>query len=338
MLLSSVAEAMLWTGRYVERSRALARTVLAYERLSLDLPETRSADLRPLMRVIGREQPAGAEAASTTSESLQALVLDAENPSSVLGALGRARENLRRGRVDVPPEVWATMNALYLRLSEVKVARMADVLTVLEEVVAAGSRIEGELTAGMMRDDAYSFLRIGEHLERGDMLLRTMDALVSAIDPRGPERLFDDVRWMGLLQAVAAQSMYRRRHHTHVDLPTVLEFLALDAAFPRSLSHCLAVIAEELQKLPRAEEAQAAHTISVREVTALADSSAAGLRSQVSRVLFALATLQRALKVSYFPEEPRADAHREPAATPRARSEGSTASLPPGAVQAAVGR
>src|SRR5271167_1440569 len=114
MLLSSAAEAMFWMGRYLERAQALARTVQAYERLSLDLPGARSLDLRPLLGLIGREvtQDQDTEAVGETTALLRALVLDHDTPSSVMGAVCHARANLRRGRVTAPPEVWATLNSL----------------------------------------------------------------------------------------------------------------------------------------------------------------------------------------------------------------------------------
>ena len=49
MLLSSVAEAMFWSGRYIERAQALSRTIQAVERLSLDLPGKHAEGLVPLL-------------------------------------------------------------------------------------------------------------------------------------------------------------------------------------------------------------------------------------------------------------------------------------------------
>jgi uncharacterized alpha-E superfamily protein len=325
MLLSSAAEAMFWTGRYIERAQALARTVQAYERLSLDLPGVRSLDARPLLGLVGYEALRDTGSIADTSGLLRALVLDVDNPSSVMGALCQARENLRRGRVATPPEVWTTLNALYVRRSEVDAEQTASVLGVLEEVVAAGSRIEGELTASMTRDAAYSFLRIGCHLERADMQLRTMKAFLPVIGPSGPERVFDDVRWMGLLDAVAAHSMYRRHHHTHVDLPAVLEFLVLEAPFPRSLAHCFHVIDEELLRLPRHREAREAECIARHVASALAGTSAAALPVRLSLVLSALAELHAALKASYFPDPPQPPL---PILPPRAEAQ-TVATTPP---------
>ena len=324
MLLSSAAEAMFWMGRYLERAQSLARTVQAYERLSLDLPGAQSLDLRPLLGFVGREAQ-GPAAIAETGALLHAVVLDPDTPSSVLGAVCQARANLRRGRVTTPPEVWATLNRLYVQLSDVDTTHTTSVLSVLEDVVASGSRIEGELTASMTRDAAYSFLRIGFHLERADMLVRAMKVLLPVIGPSGPERAFDDVRWAGLLEAIGARSMYRRRHHTRVDLSAVLEFLVLEDRFPRSLVHCLRVIDEELRSLPLHTGARAQLSSSSQTVLALAPASGAELPAQLCRALSALAALHASVTASYFPDllqpslpalSPRGEPRAEPPKPP----------------------
>lgn len=311
MLLSSVAESMLWTGRYLQRAPSLARAVLAYERLSLDLP--RHQDLGPLMRLVGCTEPSQMPSVATEpSDVLGKLILDGENPSSVAGALNRARDNLRRVRVSVPREVWTTVNALSLKLAATETAHLAGVLGAAEDVVAAGSRIEGDLTASMTRDAAYSFLRIGCHLERADMLLRIIDVVVSTMAPHGPECLYDDVRWRGLLDAVAAHSMYRRHHPTKVDLPTVLAFLVDDAAFPRSLASCLGVVGDEVSSLPNSRVSCAAQAACVRASTALKGVSAASLPVQAALVLERLAEFHMSLERSYFSQEPEAEVFTRP--------------------------
>src|SRR6478609_10436441 len=116
MLLSSVAEAMFWSGRYIERAQALSRTIQAVERVSLDLPGKRSPGLVPLLSLIGEPGADSAAEGAGQAKALQLLSLDSENASSVLGALRAARENLRHARVAAPPELWVALNNQYLQL------------------------------------------------------------------------------------------------------------------------------------------------------------------------------------------------------------------------------
>jgi uncharacterized alpha-E superfamily protein/hemerythrin-like domain-containing protein len=249
---------MYWTGRYFERAQALARAVAGYERLSLDLPPEDALDITPLLALVGSE-PAR-DRAPIRSELLQLLVLDAGNTSSVRGALGAARENLRSGRSVMPGAIWAPVNRLHARLGKLRAEDASAVCTALDDVEAIGSQVEGQLSSSMTRDAAFSFWCIGSHIERADMLLRVLGVLVPRLMGCG-DRRFADVRATGLLGCVGAGSMFRRRHQTRADLPTVLDFLLTDGAYPRSLKGLVATIERELDVLPltgRARDALAA--------------------------------------------------------------------------------
>jgi uncharacterized alpha-E superfamily protein/hemerythrin-like domain-containing protein len=297
MLLSSSAESMFWIGRYLERVQALSRAIQSYERASLDLPGTGSLDLRPLLALVGRKH------AATGADVLGALVLDRDNPSSVLGALHGARENLRRGRILIAPEVWEISNASYLELVEFDRTRGTEILGVLDGVIAASRRIEGELTASMTRDGAYAFLRIGWLLERADMLLRVTSLLSEVLAARSTlEPSFDDVRGMGILDAVAAYPMYRRRHHARIDAHSALEFVLLDAEFPRSLAYCLKQIERELESLPAPARARAALFGCLPDALALGSiDGPAALAVLANQLLASLAAFHTAMALTYFP-------------------------------------
>ena len=280
MLLSSTAEAMYWTGRYFERAQALARVLLGAERLALDSPDGERGTLSSLLGLVGREPVGERDAQPGASELRRALVLDAQNPSSVRGALGAARENLRSGRTLMPAAIWAPVNRLYARLGEIDPADGAGVLAALDDVDATGSLVEGQLSASMTRDAAYAFWRIGCYVERADMLLRSLSVLVPRLTAAAEQR-FADVRWIGVLEAIGAYSMYRRRHHTQLDVPTLLNFVLGEPSFPRSMKYLFHALEQELDALPRpgpARDALAACSIPLaRDVARFAVSAASSL-------------------------------------------------------------
>ncbi len=304
MLLSSVAEAMFWSGRYIERAQALSRTIQAVERLSLDLPGKRSPGLAPLLSLVRDEDADSVAEGISQAGALQALALDAENASSVLGALRAARENLRHARVSAPPELWVALNNQYLLLKDASDQPMPRVLDALSSVLEAGSRIKGVFESNMARDAAYSFLNIGVELERADMLLRVLGALLPSMTASGWERTFDDVRWSGLLQALGVRSMFRQRHHHQTDLATLMDFVSVDATSPRSVVHCLRLVESELRNLPRAGQASAAVTMATSSAFALAHTASDELPAAIEATLAALASVHTALVSSYFPELP----------------------------------
>jgi len=306
MLLSSVAETMFWSGRYIERAVSLARAIQAVERLSLDLPAKHALDLQPFLVLVGAPLPSPGPEPATPTALLQALSLNEEDSSSVLGALHAARENFRQARVVVPPELWSEINTLHQHLRNVRGEPTPRILEALGLLLEGGSRLEGLIESGMARDASHSFLQMGIQIERADMLLRVLAQLLPALAANGWERNFDDVRWSGLLDALGVRSMYRRRHHHQVDLATLLGFLLLDQTSPRSVAFCLRSVDDALKDLPRGAPARAAVARALGAVVTLSRLGPEQLGREIDTVLDALSELHRVVQDSYFPESAQA--------------------------------
>jgi len=126
----------------------------------------------------------------------------------------------------------------------------AELRALLERVVAASRELAGQVAVGMLRDDGYAFLRLGVHLERADMMLRTAGIVAATLMPADHRPAFADVRWMGLLKSVGAYTTYRHRYHARADFTSTLDLLLYEPTFPRSLAHALGEIDRDLGALP----------------------------------------------------------------------------------------
>ena len=69
---------------------------------------------------------------------------------------------------------------------------------------------------------------------------------------------YEDVRWLGVLRALAAHHMYHRSTGCSVSGAGVVDFLLQDPAFPRSVRHCTAQMEQLLAELPDRPEVGAA--------------------------------------------------------------------------------
>jgi uncharacterized alpha-E superfamily protein len=253
MLLCRLAENAFWLGRYLERAEALARAILAFEEIRLDLPGQRAPGWQRLAACAGVEP---AEAAALEPGAFVArVILDRENPSAILGALHAARENLRRARSLFPAECWHALNPLYLRLLGLAAdAPPAELRANLDRVVAGCRELGGHIATGVLRDEGYAFLRMGILLERSDMMLRVATIVADTLIPAGRGTTFEDVRWMGLLKSVGAYGTYRHRYQAAADFGSALQLLLFEAKFPRSLSYALNEVRDHLAMLPAIEE------------------------------------------------------------------------------------
>ncbi|MCU0264466.1 MAG: alpha-E domain-containing protein, partial [Candidatus Nanopelagicales bacterium] len=172
-MLSRIAEAMFWIGRYVERAEATTRLLVEHHQLLVE--DTRldpgvgvEAMLEPLSLM-----PADVDRATLTPATLVRIVVgESDDPKTVLGSVAAARENARTIREALPGDMFERMNATHLRLQ-------AGISTVIPGIPLRGLLDELSVVAGiidwqMPRDEGLVFLRLGGALERLDMTSRLL--------------------------------------------------------------------------------------------------------------------------------------------------------------------
>lgn len=319
MLLCRLAENAYWLARYLERAEDLARALLAYEDIRLDIPGQRAPGWQKLAALAGVSPEEGTTLGPISFVDL--VVLDRHNPSSLLGALHAARENLRRARAQFPSDCWHALSPTYLRLSAVDAAVPPAELRALVDGVVAGCReLAGHVAAAMLRDETYAFLRLGVQVERIDMTLRVATIVADTLIPAGKGAPFEDVRWMGLLKSVGAYGTFRHRYHAATDFRSALQLLLFEPTFPRSLAHGLTEISRILEGLPRHTEAlaavQACRPVIPVETRAALDGF---VREALVRIARTSATIEKTY--FFFMDAPPVDAHargqaRRPAGAP----------------------
>ena len=254
-MLSRVAESIYWIGRYAERAENTARLVNLNMNLLLDMPKHARPSWGNMVKITGNGATFHERHSKDDERTVvRFLLIDKNNPGSMLNSLAMARENARTVRDIIPQTAWEQLNFLH------NMARDGAKLGVnrknryeyLEKVIRNAQTLNGLLSSTMLHDSAYSFLRMGRSLERADMTTRIIDELSSAtVDDNPMLEAENSLRWMGLLKTLSAYQMYRREMEVQVARDPVLEFLMHCPTFPRSVLHCLNVVEECLGQLPR---------------------------------------------------------------------------------------
>jgi uncharacterized alpha-E superfamily protein len=307
VLLSRVAESVYWTGRYLERAESTARIVKVHTELFLDMPKSAGLGWSPLLATTGAAD-AYQDHHPKTEEDLVVgfLVADRRNPGSVLASLEQARESVRVTRSLFPREAWEALNDLYLVAAETceeAISRRSR-LRWCEEVINGCQRITGTMAGTMSHDAAYSFLRIGRHIERADMTTRVLDVRAGTLinDPERQLRPYSDLLWMSVLKSLSAYQMYRRSVQSRVKGSEVLRFLLRDIQFPRSVEHCLTEISRCLLELPHHEEAMKVCAATEERLVTPRVASLAweGLHEFVDQLQVQLTELHDSMATTYF--------------------------------------
>ncbi len=312
MLLSRVADALYWAGRYIERADDTARLVWGFTEGIVDMPVSVVSSWEPLLATTGTQDPFRAKYGSDVSERsiVSFLLADAENPGCVLQSIVHARENLRSCRDVIPQFAWTVLNDLSMYAT----ANQADGIArqgrarFVERIRRDVERVHGIVNTTMIRDAAYNFWMLGQWLERADMTTRVLGVqaaeLVDAAHAASRASIVAEhveVQWMTVLRSVSGRQMYQRATREPINGLAVLDFLLHSKAFPRSVQFCVDAMEEHLDWLPRSSEVRpvlgAVRTELSRPVVDVSDGTA--LDASMDRIQVALAQLGRQIITTY---------------------------------------
>lgn len=255
-MLSRVAEAIYWAGRYIERAENTARLIRVNSHLMMDTPKGISPGWEPLISITGLgPEFEDSKYAPTERSVVKYLLGDIKNPNSILSCLKMARENCRTVREIIPRTAWQKLNKLYLFSKE----NVPSGLTqkgrdqYLDAIISGSQRLNGLFASVMYQDEAWHFLRIGRDIERAEMTTRILDVRTSDLLTEAEElfesRSLESVQWISILKSLSAYSIYRRRVQVRASRSPALKFLFHDTQFPRSIAHCLSSVEESVGTL-----------------------------------------------------------------------------------------
>jgi uncharacterized alpha-E superfamily protein len=103
----------------------------------------------------------------------------------------------------------------------------------------------------MLRDDAFSFVRLGTFIERADNTARLLDVKYHLLLPSEEEvgGAIDYYEWSAVLRSVSAFQAYQKIYSDSIEPWRVAELLVLRRDMPRSLHACFDEIAPILEQL-----------------------------------------------------------------------------------------
>ena len=243
-LLSRVAEALFWLGRYVERAESTARLldVTYHGRLEPTANEIAGATntWSALLATLGLDDvlPEGLDPADETAV-VEFLTVSRTNPSSIVSALATARDNARGARDFLSSESWIAVNRLHHAASQRSIHLiLCDGLYEFCDEVRQGAQLfHGTVDSTSLHDEGWHWLKAGLYFERSDMVARIVDAkyhvLLRSVDEIGGA--VDRFQWAALLRSLSGYEAYRRTNVGPLESDAIIEFLVLNAEFPRSL-------------------------------------------------------------------------------------------------------
>lgn len=101
--------------------------------------------------------------------TLQHMVSNRDNPTSIINNIIRARENARSAQDHITRELWQCLNEFYHDIKNENLTELlqkGDPITVLDNLTRHCVMYYGTIDMTMIRGEGYSFMSIGKYLER----------------------------------------------------------------------------------------------------------------------------------------------------------------------------
>ena len=256
-MLCRVAEDMFWMSRYVERATAVGRLLDVTWHLELDAGDVGDDYGEFWAPLLGPDCPGEPLALDVHGHPepravRHYLAFDADNPSSLVSCIRRARGAARGVRESISSEMWEQLNTLYLSLADPGQAVVAeeDPHAFYARVIAAAQFFHGLADCTLTHDEPWHFINLGKYLERADNVARVLGLqahlLLGTEHAHGGDDL---VRWLAVLRSCGSAEAYARYYSLRVQPARVVEFLLLNPVFPQSVRFSLGAAWDSLRAI-----------------------------------------------------------------------------------------
>jgi len=257
-MLSRVADAFYWMGRYLERAEHSARVLDVYLGLTLDDPTDMVG--RTLLAGLGSASAVSTPAPKTPADP-DTTRIDPRHLAAIMSSVVAARENARQIREQISSEMWEQVNRTYLEVREAgRVSTDAlDPGPLLRAVVDGSHLFKGVTSGTLSRDEGWHFIQLGRHIERASTTSSMLEVCFAdeELAHVEAERAPSPADFAGLLRACAAFEAYCRFYTADFRAERLAEFLLLNAECPRSVRFDVDRIEESLAAIARSLGRQA---------------------------------------------------------------------------------
>ena len=251
-MLSRVADSLYWINRYLERAENISRFLEVSAAMALDCPPGSAKPWLPLVeasgdrRIFDRDYPTG-----NPRDVIRFLLLDRDNPNSIVSCVAMARENARQIRDVITTEMWEQINDLHWSLQDGEPIWLEPEQEQLRTIRRGCQIVYGITDITLSRNLSWLFSQLGRLIERADKTSRILDVKYFLLLPT-PEvvgGVLDELQWITLLRTAGAYQMYRQSMQQTITPTSVARFLLLDPIFPRSVRFCLKGINDTLEQI-----------------------------------------------------------------------------------------
>ena len=194
---------------------------------------------RPALRIfsfLGDEDIAKLE--KNSRAVLLYMVVDKDNPNSVLNMVTKSRENARSVQDHVTKELWQCLNEFYHIVRDEKLIRALkseDPITVLDGLIRQGLLYYGTAEVTMSRGEGVCFMNIGKYLERAIQSADILDVKFSDLSYSLEKAADTTTSWKYFLLSISGYELYLKNYRSGFEARNILDQIIFNKNFPRSV-------------------------------------------------------------------------------------------------------
>ena len=239
-MLSRVADSLYWMSRYMERTDSILRMLKINYASSQDINQEFS--WRPVLRIFSSlEQDRIDDLAQNGRKVIEYIVLDRENPNSVINMVTKARENARSVQDNITTEVWQALNGFYHVVQDERLlllVRREDPITVLDALIRECMLYFGVSDNTMFRGEGLCFMNVGKYMERAIQTADILDVKLNNLS-YDLDKPTDTTYWKYLLLSISGYSLYLKRYRSGFEARNIIDQVLFNVDFPRSVLYSL---------------------------------------------------------------------------------------------------
>ena len=180
-----------------------------------------------------------AQLGNNSREVLHYMVIEKENPNSVVNMVTKARENARSVQDHITKEVWQCFNEYYHIVRDEKLEKMVkydDPISVLDILIRQGMLYYGTAEITMARGEGLCFMNIGKYLERA---IQSADILEVKFSDLGYnlDKTIDTTDWKYFLLSISGYELYLKNYRSGFEARNIIDQVIFNPNFPRSVEY-----------------------------------------------------------------------------------------------------
>jgi uncharacterized alpha-E superfamily protein len=249
-MLSRVADSLYWMSRNMERTDSILRMLKINHLSSQD--DVEGFTWRPVLRILSRiEEDHLVKIEKNCRMVLQYMVLEKDNPNSVLYMVIQARENARAVQDNITKELWQSLNDFYHIVKDPRLEitlKREDPVTVLDSLIRQCMLYYGISDITMFRGEGLSFMNIGKFLERTLQSADILDVKFSNLS-YDLDKETDTPYWKYLLLSVSGYALYLKKYRSGFEARNILDQVLFNVQFPRSVLYSVNQLHRNFERL-----------------------------------------------------------------------------------------